>query len=123
MINVRAIANRATSGINPNLRIGYRAYAGYTKDAAYKPVPSYADSVEIVAQVQALSKKEIEHLDNLNISNATRSVYANRQISCVDRVTQSGGDLLDFEGAAWLAVAVLEGWTTAGWCKVAVARQ
>ena len=123
MINVRTIANRATSAVNPNLTAGYRAYAGYTKDASYKPIPNYAASVDIVVQVQALTKREIEHLDNLNISNATRSVYANRQISCVDRVTQSGGDLLDFEGATWLAVAVLEGWTTTGWCKVAVARQ
>ncbi len=90
----------------------------------YNRKPSYASPIAIVIQTQALSEKEIEHLDALNLSDATRAVYANRELTCVDRKDQTGGDLLDFDNDTWLVIAVLEGWSsTAGWCKVAVAKQ
>lgn len=121
-MNLRTIANRATQAINPNLSGTARIYTGYTMSAA-KRVPTYAAPVPVMLQVQALTKREIEHLDGLNISNATRAAYANLQLSGVDRTNQSGGDLVAVEEAIWLVSAVLEGWTTAGWCKVALTRQ
>lgn len=123
MVNVRALANRATSGINPNIAAQLKSYAGKSTPVTGKQEPLYAAVVPIIVQAQALGKKEIEHLDSMNISGADRAVYANQQLAAVDRVTQSGGDLLRFENAVWLVVAVLEGWTTAGWGKVALQRQ
>lgn len=123
MVNLRRIANRATSRINPNLSVDWRAYSGSTVAADGSRTPSYGAPVAIVAQVQALSKKDFEHLAALNISDCTRSVYADVQFQPVDRVSQKGGDLLEFEGAVWLVRAALEGWTTAGWSRVAVSKQ
>lgn len=126
MVNLRAAANAATSTINPNLAAVARICTGYAPGnhaSGYKQVPAYAADAPVAVQVQALTKKEIEHLDALNISTAERAVYASLQLTGVDRTTKTGGDLLLFEGATWLVLAVLEGWTTAGWCKVAVQRQ
>lgn len=123
MVNLRAIANRATSGINPNTAATVRVYTGSTTDRAGHRVPVYASPAPLTIQTQSLGKREIEHLDSLNLAPAERAVYANLQLTSVDRVKQSGGDLLQFEGAVWLVTAILEGWTTAGWCKVAVTRQ
>lgn len=123
MVNLRAIANQMTRTINPNLMIGWRQYSSVTVQADGKVTPSYAASVSIEAQVQALSRKSIEHLASLNISDCTREVYANAQIQATDRKDGKGGDLLTFEGSVWLVRAVLEGWTTAGWSHVAVSRQ
>jgi hypothetical protein len=123
-VNLRAIANAATRGVNPNIAATVQRSTGYTTAPNGKQVPSYAAAAPIVLQAQALSKKEVEHLDSLNISGATTTVYANQHLTAVDRVTNSGGDMLTFGGFAWLVVAVLEDWTmTAGWCKVAVTRQ
>jgi hypothetical protein len=123
-VNLRGIANTMTRGVNPNIQATLRVSTGYGKDAAYRQMPTYADAVPVVLQAQALSKKEIEHLDSMNMSNATRAVYANRPLTGVDRVKGSGGDLLTFGGEVWLVIAVLEDWSlTAGWCKAAVARQ
>ena len=77
----------------------------------------------MVAQVQALTKKEIEHIDNMNLSPCDRAAYVNGQLQAYDRVTQTGGDFLYFEDRWWKVMAVLEGWTTAGWCKVALVGQ
>ena len=50
-------------------------------------------------------------------------VYVNFQLQATDRVAQTGGDLLTFEGAVWQVEAILEGWTTASWSRAAVSKQ
>jgi hypothetical protein len=131
-MNLRSIANRATQRINPNIAATLRRSTGYTTDANYNQVPAYAESA-ITVQVQALTQSETEHLDKLNISNGQASVYANAQLSSVDRPSQSGGDLILFgtdtatpealRGQTWLVVALLEGWAGSGWCKAAITSQ
>lgn len=121
-MNLRAIANRATSSINPNVTAVALVSTGATTSASGKQLPSYAAPVPVQIQTQALTKKEIEHLDSMNFSNATLAIYSNLQLTGVDRTRNSGGDLLTFDGETWLVVAVLEAWRV-GWCKVAAARQ
>lgn len=123
-MNLRAIANRATSTVNPNVTATLRASTGYTTAASGKPVPTYAAPETLVVQMQSLTKRDLDHLAELNISDATRAVFANRQLTGADRRDQSGGDLLDLPDGTFLVTAVLQDWTpTAGWCKVAVTRQ
>lgn len=123
-MNLRAIANNATRSVNPNISATVMVSTGYNTAANGRQVPAYAPPVCLTLQAQALSKKEIEHLDSMNLSNATRAVYANMTLTGVDRVKQSGGDLLVFGGETWLVISVLEDWSlTSGWCKVAIARQ
>lgn len=128
-MNVRAIANVLTQAINPNIAAKLQVCIGYQTDASGKLAPLYADAVDCIVQAQALTKKEIEHLDALNLSNAVQGVYANVQLTGIDRTDQSGGDLLTYTDPAsgtrnvWLVVAVLEGWSTSGWAKAAIAKQ
>lgn len=133
MINLRASANRLTRGINPNITVTLKRSTGFTKDASFRQVPTYAADETISVQVQALTQKEIEHLDKLNISNGQASVYADVQLSSIDRPSQSGGDIIVFgtdnatplqlRGQTWLVVALLEGWVGSGWCKAAITSQ
>lgn len=128
-MKLRQMANRLTRAVNPNVAGTVRVCMGYATNAAAKREPIYADAEALTLQAQALSKREIEHLDSLNISNATRAVYADRPLTPVDRKSQSGGDLLRFAepdtGAVntWLVVALLEGWPGSSWAKAAVAKQ
>ncbi len=123
MVNLRRLANVATSRINPNITIGLRRYAGWTVSDDGGRTPAYDESVPIVGQVQALGKKDIDHLAMLNISDCERMVYVDAQLQATDRKEQTGGDLLTFEGRTWLVVAIMEGWTTAGWSRAAVSKQ
>lgn len=123
-MNLRAIANRATSSVNPNVAATLLRYTGYVTDPSGKPVPSYADPEPLIVQMQSLHKRDLQHLQQLNVSDATRAVFANRQLTGVDRARQSGGDLIDLPDGRYLVTAVLQDWTaTAGWCKAAVTRQ
>lgn len=124
MVNLRAVANRLTAGINPNVTAVLRVSTGYGTAASGRQEPTYAPPESITVQAQALTKRELEHLAKMNISNAVRAVYANRELTGVDRVTGSGGDLLELPDGRYLVTAVLEGWSmTAGWCKAALTRQ
>jgi hypothetical protein len=132
-VNLRALANRATKRINPNLPAQVQVSTGYTQDANYNRVPAYADPVDALVQMQALTKKEIEHLDAINIAGTEVAAYINLQLSSVDRTTQSGGDIILFgsdtaipdtlKGTKWWVTAVLEAWSIGGWCKVGLTRQ
>jgi hypothetical protein len=132
-MNLRAMANGAASVINRNIKVTLLRSDGYTRGASYDQIPSYADPEPITVQVQALTQSEIQHLDRLGISNGQASVYANTQLSSVDRPAQSGGDLIVFgndaytppalRGQTWKVVAVLEGWVGSGWCKAAITSQ
>jgi hypothetical protein len=132
-MSLRAISNRATRGINPNLPALHHRSDGWDTTPSGKREPLYAQPEAFTVQVQALSKKEIEHLDALNLSNSTTAIYADRQLTGIDRLTGSGGDLVEFDddakipealrGTLWLVTAVLEGWVSGGWCKAAATRQ
>ena len=122
-MNLRAIANRATSAVNPNLVVTWRAFAGYTTALSGKTVATYEGAVSLTAQVQALTKSEVAHLDSMNLSSCERAAYVNGPLLAFDRVNETGGDMLFFENRWWKVMAILEGWTTAGWCKVALTGQ
>jgi hypothetical protein len=122
-MNLRGIANRLTSIVNPNVAATLHVSTGYGTSPSGRQIPVYAAPLPLTVQVQALSKRELEHLAEMNISDATRAVYADRQLTGVDRKTGSGGDLIDLPDGTYLVTAVLEGWTTAGWCKAALTRQ
>lgn len=123
-MNLRAIANRLTSAVNPNVAATLYVSAGYVTDGAGRQTPAYQAPEILTVQAQSLTKRELEYLAQMSISNATRSIFASRLLSGLDRTTQSGGDLLDMTDGRWLVTATLEDWTlTSGWCKVALTRQ
>lgn len=133
MIRLRSMANRLTSGVNPNVPATLLVSTGYTTDAAGLQVPAYADPETVSVQIQALTQKELQHLDKLNVTNGQAGVFIDRQLNSADRNTGSGGDVIQFaddprlpadlRGSEWLVVAVLEGWPGSGWCRAAITRQ
>lgn len=133
MINLRSTANRLTSGVNPNIPATLLVSTGYATDAAGLQVPTYAAPETVTVQVQALTQKELQHLDKLNITNGQAGVFVDRQLNSADRSSGSGGDVFQFpdlptipadlRGSEWLVVAVLEGWPGSGWCRAAITRQ
>lgn len=128
-MNLRASANILTQAVNPNIEAVVQVCIGTNTAADYSRAPLYADAVPCIVQAQSLGKREIEHLDALNLSNATQGLYANVQLTGVDRVDQSGGDLVTYTDPAsgkrnvWLVIAVLESWAGSGWTKVAIGKQ
>lgn len=122
-MNLRAIANQATSAINPNISAVLRVSTGSTRAGDYTQVPTYATDVTVTVQNQALTGRDIEHLDSLNIQGVVRKVYLNGNVEGLNRAAGKGGDLLVFGGRTWLVVVVFERWDASGWSAVGVTEQ
>ena len=122
-MNLHQIVAPLISAVNPSVSGTYQASNGYATDANYKQQPAYAAPVTMPMQVQALSAKDIEHLDALNIQGVVRKVFLNGNVQGVNRVTAKGGDLLNFNGRKWLVTIVFETWDASGWCSVGVTEQ
>jgi len=112
-----AIVTGATSGL-------WQESMGYSTNAAGKREPVYTSHPDTDMRVQALSARELAHMDSLNIQGILRKVYLNGYVKGVDRAGTGGGDLLTFNNAVWLVRAELEAWDSgSGWCCVAVSKQ
>lgn len=122
-MNLHAIAGPAVSIVNPTTLATLLVSTGYTTGSDGTRTPSYSATDNVPVQVQALSAREIEHLDSINIQNVSRAAYINGNVEGLDRASAKGGDLLIFDGATWLVVQVLETWSASGWCKVALSKQ
>jgi hypothetical protein len=126
MINLRAIANSYTSGINPNVSATLSQSTGSVTRSDGSRVPKYT-TTEIVVQVQALSYGDLRQAEGINLQGTRRGLYVNGVVSGIIRPKQKGGDLITFapgllpEGDTWLVAHVLEQWPS--WAKFIITLQ
>ena len=119
-MNLHGLASSATGSVNPPTTATIKSSIGSTTDAAGKPSPIYSTATGLI-QVHALSAKELEHLNSLNITGVLHKVYATGRINSVMRASGLGGDIFNFDGFDWLVVRVFESWPE--WSAVAVSQQ
>lgn len=123
-MNLHAIASGAVAAVNPFIAAIWKQNAGtYTTAADGTRTPAYQPDQAISLQVQALTARDIEHLDSLNIQNVTRKAWANGNVQAANRATGQGGDLIVFNGLTWLVSIVFETWDADGWCSVGLTLQ
>ncbi|MBR8475836.1 hypothetical protein [Burkholderia cenocepacia] len=129
-MNLHGIVSSAIGTVNPFVPVTLQQSTGYTTAADGDRTPTYSASPQSV-QVQALSAKEIQHLDGLNIQGVLRKAYLNGDWRGVYRATNQGGDLMQFaavagvpaslQGTTWKVVQVFETWPD--WCALAIQLQ
>ena len=125
-MNLRALANAATSAVNPNQPAILRLCTGYATSASGVQAPTYAPDANVIAQVQDLSQKDVQHLASMNIQGSQKVLFLNGEVGGMRRPAGKGPDIVILNPGAsqetWLVTAVLEQWGTT-WCKVAVTQQ
>lgn len=132
-MNLHAIAAPYVAAVNPMVPVTIQFSAGYTTAGDGTQNPAYAAPVAMQAQVQALTFKDLQQIDGLNLNGTRRGIYLFGDVQGVVRVSQKGGDLITFTnasgifppGSVWLTALALETWNGAdgGWCKVAAVLQ
>lgn len=123
VMNLHAIAAPFAAIVTGKTSATWLRSTGYTTAASGKRTPAYDTVPNVDIRVQSLSTDELKLLDGMNIQGIKRAVYVSAKISAADRKDGKGGDLLQFGGATWLAVVILEDWDQSGWCKVALTKQ
>lgn len=127
MINVRAAANAAIQVVNPNIVATFYRSTGFVTSTSGKQTPTYATAVNVAIQAQAVSARDLKHLEGLNIEGVIRSVHMWGNTQGVVRPSQQGGDLLYFKDVptgtlrVWKVVKVVETWPD--WSHVIVNMQ
>lgn len=123
-MNLHGVVRGAITAVNPDtIGTWYRSAGTYTTAPNGTRTPQFTAVPATPIQVQALSSREVAHIDALNIGGADRGVWVNGQLQAMNRVDQTGGDILAFDGKFWLVVALLESWDRPGWSHAAVRQQ
>lgn len=119
-MNLRGIANRATSAINPNVAAVFKIYSGSVPAPGARQQPVYTE-VPVTVQLQELSSTDLRQVDAVNIQGILRVAYLNGNFSGINRAEQKGEDILMLGNQEWLVVKVVEMWPD--WVKVIVNQQ
>ena len=107
--------------VNPSLTATIKTANGYTTAADGTTTPIYTTATGPV-QVQALTGKDLQHLNNLNIQGVSRKAYCYGNVNGVVRASSKGGDLLTLaDGTVWKVANVFESWPD--WSAVGLAQQ
>jgi hypothetical protein len=126
-MNLRAIANAAIQGVNPNIAVTYLASSGSTTSASGRQTPTYAAPLTVQAQVQAATGEMLKHVQPISQQAVYRNVRTVEDAQGIVRVQAKGGDLFRFplrpgeQSYTWKVVHVLETWPE--WCSVVVELQ
>jgi hypothetical protein len=129
-VNLHGIVSGAIGAVNPFITGTVRYSTGSTTQPSGKRTPAYNDVTGVSLQVQALTFRDLQQLEGLNLNGTRRAIYLFGAADGVVRPTSKGGDLIVITGGVqagtWLVAQVLEQWGDGGvasWVKVAVTLQ
>lgn len=98
-MNLHQVASGAIGTVNPFISLSIRVSTGSATEDDGSRTPSYAPAVTVSGQVQALTFRDIQQLDGLNLQGTRRAIYVNGRVEGLVRVQNSGGDLVTVPGA------------------------
>lgn len=125
-MNLRQIANRAITTVNPNIPAVLKLNARTETDDTGKRVAKF-DEINVKIQPQSLSTNDLQLFDSLAQQGQLLNVYISGQIHALRRLSQQGADKLVFKAfgekteSEWLIKSVAESFPN--WCKVVIWRQ
>ena len=127
-MNLHAIVGPVIAAVNPMVTASLYVSAGNTTSDDGTLVPSYLPVIPVQAQVQALTFRDIQQVNALNLQGTRRGIYLFGDVEGLVRPDNKGGDLIVLpDGSVWLVAITLEKWdegaTGPNWCKVAATLQ
>lgn len=124
-MNLHGIAAGAIGAVNPMVPGTIQVSTGYTTSGDGSRVPTYTTVEDIPMQVQALTFRDMQQTDSLNLQGTRRAIYIDGRVDGLVRPDNKGGDIITLtdgpNAGTWLVVIVLETWPD--WTKVAVTLQ
>lgn len=127
-LNLHGMVRGVITSSNSDIPITYLQSTGNSVSDTGKSTPAYAAAVTIMGQVQPVTGAQIRKYSFLQAQGTYKSVHLYGDIEAIQRVNNSGGDLLQFPIVpggpvyTWLVSKVDETWGT-GWCRVIVTLQ
>lgn len=125
-MNLHGIVAPIIGAVNPNYPVVFEASAGPVSNPDFSQSPSYAAPVTVTGQVQELTAKDLQKLEQLNIQQNSVAIYLYGIADGVVRVSQKGGDRITVpsghaQTGVYIVATVIEQWPD--WVKVAATLQ
>ncbi len=125
-MNLHGIAGPIIATVNPMTSAVVQISSGYTTLPTGRRQPAYQEPyLQMTAQVQPLTFRDIQQIDGLNLQGMRVAIYLYGKIDGLVRAKSKGGDLVSiYDGVhagVYLVALVLEQWPD--WVKVAATLQ
>lgn len=117
MMNLHSIVRGAINAVNPDQEVTIKVNKGnqHFPGGIVKPV---WEETTAKAQVQPVSSYEIQFIDNYVASSVYKNFYLFGSYPGLSRRSETGGDIIRWNGFDWYIDSVLAEWNTVGWTKV-----
>ena len=123
-MNLHRLVRGVIPLVNPDQTVTILRSTGYTVDDTGRQTPQYAEPVTVKAQVQPVPETVLQHVEGYNQNSMYRNMYLLGDWTGLSRATGQGGDVVYWDGFAWLVDQVPEAWDpSAGWTLIRVVRQ
>lgn len=124
-MNLHSIVSGAIGAVNQHIRVSVKFSLGSVVQPSGNQIPTFSSPVSMMAQVQPLTWRDLQQLDGLNLNGTRRKIYLNGSVDSINRVKQTGGDLIiisaGVNAGVYLVAQVLEQF--ADWVSCAVTLQ
>lgn len=124
-MNLHGIVSGAIGTVNPFIAGTVKISTGSSTASDGTRTPTYTTYTDVQMQVQALTWKDLQQLEGLNLNGTRRAIYMNGRADGVVRSLMKGGDLIEIadgvNAGTFLVAYVLEAWPD--WSKLAVTLQ
>lgn len=111
-MNLHGIVAGAIGVVNPQIPVALQVNTGSTTAPNGTQTPTYAPPINVMAQVQPVTWKDLQQLEALNIQGIRWKAYLYGQVDGVVRAERKGGDLITIatgrHQGVWLVAQVLE---------------
>ncbi len=116
-MNLHQIVRGAINAVNPDQDVIIKVNKGnqHFPGGIVKPI---WEEVNAKAQVQPVSSYEIQFIDNYVSSSVYKNFYLFGAFPGLSRRSETGGDIIRWNGFDWFIDSVPEEWNTVGWTKV-----
>lgn len=131
--NLHGLVRGAINSVNPDITGQWLVSTGTTIGSNGKSTPTYAAATPVRLQVQAVSGSDLRKYEFLQGNGVYRAVYMFGNPDAINRLGQTGADLLQFPQypkgpvCTWLVTKVDEPWTAGNgslaWARVIVTLQ
>lgn len=122
-MNLHNIVRQAINAVNPDQPVTIKINKGFSHlpGGIQKPI---WEEIQATAQVQPVASYEIQFIENYVSSSNYRNFYINGTFMGLNRRSDTGGDVIVWNGFDWYIDSSPEPWgNTAGWTKVRAVQQ
>ena len=126
-MNLHALASQVIPLVNPMTPATVKVSSGVITGPDGRQTPTFLVPVlNVTAQVQSLTYKDIQQVNSLNLQGTRVAIYLYGEFDGLVRVNKKGGDVITIapgfpRAGVYLTALVLEQWPD--WCKVAATLQ